>query len=383
MSIIDPKNGFPVPKNLALAPLLSTFKGTTNSYKFLLFRTILREGIEKNRQIIPFRDIAIGIMEEAWWPGFHFRLNFGPQDMVVRRIRDAKLGEEDDLAEPTRIRAKISKVVGQAGREELLRYVPYRFIRPWFSELQGLVDAKVNRRVAELGNRYFQSKKPLYRVILHSREFSDVTNEIELHEDWFDYLSDNLAVVKGWSDAIWLRFLEHRNPNVPRISKKILINPERESLTGQRKLWSSVIGQTAVISIFTGKPLTKDGFNLDHFLPWSFVAHNRFWNLTPIEKELNFSKSNRLPTLEFIPSLANQHAMLANRVHKLSEPLNREWRKALDDYATDLKIDEAKICDPAVLETQYQDIFRGLIGVARRMGFQDWQYEHCEGKNEI
>ncbi len=332
--------------------------------------------MKKNRKIIRFRDIAIGLIEEAWWPGFHYRPNFGSQGMVVRRIQAAKLGEEDDLTKPTRIRAKISNIVSQMGREELLRYVPHRSIRPWFPELQGLLDVKVNNRIAELSNRNFEAQKPLYRVILHSHEFSDANNEIEFHEDWFAYLSEKLAVVQGWSDAIWLRFSERRNPNVPGISKKILINPQREPLTNQRKLWSSFIDQNAVISIFTGKRLVKDSFDLDHFVAWSYVVHNRFWNLLSIEEELNSSKSNRLPTLEFIPNLANQHSMLANRANNLSEPMHKAWRKALDDYAMDLKIDEAIIRDPVLLKTQYQDYFAGLISTAKRMGFQDWHHEH-------
>ena len=36
-------------------------------------------------------------------------------------------------------------------------------------------------------------------------------------------------------------------------------------------------------------------FDIDHFVPWSFVANDELWILAPMEKRLNCSKSNKLP----------------------------------------------------------------------------------------
>ena len=38
--------------------------------------------------------------------------------------------------------------------------------------------------------------------------------------------------------------------------------------------------------------------SLDHFIPWSFVLHDRMWNLVPVSKSINSSKSDLLPPLE-------------------------------------------------------------------------------------
>ena len=37
------------------------------------------------------------------------------------------------------------------------------------------------------------------------------------------------------------------------------------------------------------------GFDLDHFVPWSYVASDELWDLLPMDSSLNSSKSNRLP----------------------------------------------------------------------------------------
>lgn len=36
-------------------------------------------------------------------------------------------------------------------------------------------------------------------------------------------------------------------------------------------------------------------YDIDHFIPWSFVMNDELWNLMPMDTSLNSSKSNRLP----------------------------------------------------------------------------------------
>lgn len=38
--------------------------------------------------------------------------------------------------------------------------------------------------------------------------------------------------------------------------------------------------------------------SVDHFIPWSFVLHDQLWNLIPTFKNINSSKSNKLPDLD-------------------------------------------------------------------------------------
>jgi len=59
------------------------------------------------------------------------------------------------------------------------------------------------------------------------------------------------------------------------------------------QLWQAYSSQIDLISIYTGHYI--ENFDIDHFIPWSFVTHDQLWNLAPIEKSLNSSKSNKLP----------------------------------------------------------------------------------------
>ncbi|MDO4183194.1 MAG: HNH endonuclease domain-containing protein [Coriobacteriia bacterium] len=91
-----------------------------------------------------------------------------------------------------------------------------------------------------------------------------------------------------------------------------------------------------VIDIYTGMPLASQSFDrlgplsIDHFIPWSFVLHDELWNLLPSFRDVNSSKSDRLPDLgEYLDAFCRQQfdAVLTvrDRGHR---------RKALDSYVT-------------------------------------------------
>ena len=51
--------------------------------------------------------------------------------------------------------------------------------------------------------------------------------------------------------------------------------------------------------------LTDKDISIDHFVPWSYVAHDEFWNLSPTTRSINSSKSNNLPKWDiYFPKLS-------------------------------------------------------------------------------
>ncbi|MDY5576621.1 MAG: HNH endonuclease domain-containing protein [Lachnospiraceae bacterium] len=40
--------------------------------------------------------------------------------------------------------------------------------------------------------------------------------------------------------------------------------------------------------------MTENDISIDHFVPWSYVAHDEMWNLNPTTKSINSSKRNNL-----------------------------------------------------------------------------------------
>ena len=348
------------------SPLVMTFKDVTNSYKHLFFRTLLRLGIRQARQEIGFAEIAVGMMEEAWWPGFHCRLHFGKQDPIVKFIE-----ESVDVTmlrrNPQGITAHLWHAVDPCLKHQLLRYVPQRFLRPWFrDETSGFPDSRVDKLVRQLSHDRFNSARPMFRI---------GDGDIVFHPAWFDYLQENIAIICGWSDSQWLRFLERRNPSVPGLVEKITPDSARTALTDQRKLWATLIKQQPILSIYTDRPIDADSFDLDHFIPRSFVSHDRFWNLVPCEPDINQNKSDWLPRLEpYVTRLAEQHGAMAQYAVSLTGHNAQTWQKVQDEFAADFRFSEEQLCNIEQLTANYRDIFSGLAGCARRMGFpEDWQ----------
>ena len=62
-----------------------------------------------------------------------------------------------------------------------------------------------------------------------------------------------------------------------------------------RGLWEGILDVKEVRDVFTGKPIFKKNYDVDHFIPWSFVMNDELWNLMPMDSSLNSSKSNKLP----------------------------------------------------------------------------------------
>ena len=85
-----------------------------------------------------------------------------------------------------------------------------------------------------------------------------------------------------------------------KMKRKLLRPEEREPLTRQKKFWNKVIEIGGPIRcIYKDTPLGRNEYDLDHFIPWSFVSHNQNWNLIPADGSFNSYKSNRIPDLDY------------------------------------------------------------------------------------
>lgn len=110
------------------------------------------------------------------------------------------------------------------------------------------------------------------------------------------FFRDNYATIHGWIELKKVRYLQGRNPGVPGIIYKLEPeNTKLRKLRYVRELWTSVMDLRPVYDIYSEEKMSEKNFDIDHFVPWSFVANDELWNLMPMEKRLNCSKNNRLP----------------------------------------------------------------------------------------
>ena len=73
------------------------------------------------------------------------------------------------------------------------------------------------------------------------------------------------------------------------------MDDKMRKLNKVRKLWEAIMTEVSVKDIFSGEELNNNSYDVDHFVPWSYVAMDELWDLIPAEKSANTSKNNRLP----------------------------------------------------------------------------------------
>jgi len=298
-------NGYSLPyaENLDIYKLSQLFAKKATSYKLIFFYSILeilRRRFFDASEAISLQEINIEMLVHAWYPHSVFGLSFGYQDTITEKLDKLDIKLNKPLLKVTQndkqmLREIITEKLAPenyqlSSEEDLRRYVPFRLIRPFFPELKGIADYKVNAKVAQMSRAEFNLRKPLYK-------FSDDEESILIHPEWVDYIKENYSIVHGWTVWNWLLYMQGKNSNSPGIANKMFPPLEkRNPMSEQRKYWRAILKDVGSIEcIYSGTAINSKQFSLDHYLPWTFVAHNNLWNLVPVPKNINSAKSNRIP----------------------------------------------------------------------------------------
>lgn len=376
-------NPLPESSSLDISILSRLFDKTTNSYKYLFFFSILdilkRVNFDRSFSI-QFDKLIVEMLANAWYPHTYFRLSFGKQDGIAQKLESLTLDISEPILKFTDTDKKIlRKTIESQDIQDIIklfvRYVPFRLLRPFFSmELAGIKDYEVNPRIVDLANREFNSRKPLY--CFDSNNLRDVKGII-FHPEWIDYLQENYTIIRGWVAWEWLRYMQDRNQSTPNIVGKLFMPQNRGSLSFPLKHWKELIKRHEIHCIYSGELLAPDDISIDHFLPWSFVAHDLMWNLIPIKAEVNSSKSNNLPSLKYFEAfVALQYFSL--QVSKEMMKANA-WEKLTESYVADLALTPDELLERECLQKAYESTLKPLLSLASQQGFTpNWIYKNAE-----
>ena len=108
--------------------------------------------------------------------------------------------------------------------------------------------------------------------------------KIIFHESWIKMIQDNMVAILGWIQYEKVRWLQNNNPEVPGLVYKLApLDDKMRKLGHVRKLWEGVLDMTSIIDVFKNEPIKKDAYDVDHFIPWSFVMNDELWNLMPMD----------------------------------------------------------------------------------------------------
>lgn len=303
------------------SPILSTkylnrvFDKTVATYKYYWFLGILDLFVKQGKIRMNVWEIMVSMVANAWYPVIYFRLSFGKSESLYDTIW--ALQKEYDIPVNISVRDLTDLLNNLIQRNDVRKQlnflqmnVPFRFLRPW-------IDTSDDRQTV-IRSQSFENG------CLYKLERQNGTLWVELNPIWLDYLRENYDILSAFAYWGLTGFLQVRNPNVPNIPGKLVKKEERNSLSAQHKFWNTAMNHGLdVRCLYTGNKLKERSYDLDHFIPWSFVSHDLLWNLMPADPSINSSKSNRLPDLElYLPKLAVMHQAALQIIWKQVNRIN-------------------------------------------------------------
>ena len=349
-----------LPQNnkLPIPALAGIFNNTSATYKFYWFVAIMEIVVKERKTKISFWEIIAGMIAESWYPIHYFKLSFGKSDSLY--MQSLALQQELNVpidADKKKIKQLLMDNINDNHIKSLLRVfslnVPYRFLSPWIKYTS---DKNVISRSQQFENEC------LYAI---NGEYINVNSK------WIDYLSEHYLILKDFAFWNLTEFLQKRNPNVPNLPSKLIKPIQRDSLIKQHKYWNNYIETVGNLKcIYTGKTLLPKNYDLDHFVPWSFVSHNLLWNLIPADSSINSSKSNNLPSLDIYlkPFSHIQHDALKTLYEKNpNDNILEDYLIVYDSISDLVNLSESDFYDV------YRKTFSPMVQTAENMGFKIWQ----------
>ena len=279
-------------------------------YKFFWLEAILKL-IAQNRQLFTFEDVIDEMIVGAWRMVTHYHLRLGhtvngnAENFLEHAIRILYECSKEDVGNKSPSKDRLLFLI-QKYQDNLMDdklHLTYRLIKP-FVEKEGkdYIDGKNYGRFIAYLNAFTKVNHEFFYDITDAE--NPLKRRVRLNEEWVNFILQNYAVIMGWLRFNKALFIQDRNPGVPGVMYKVAPENEekRKSLKNARELWIATVDVTGrpLYEIYTGNELSIDEFDLDHFVPRSYVSNDELWNLTPMAKKLNSSKNNKLPERRYI-----------------------------------------------------------------------------------
>jgi len=340
---------FNLPKqiNIDINSFSNLFKNTHTSYKYLFFQAILvlLKEYSFTKSNFTFLEIEEEMLKIAEYPIKIYKLNFGKDDRISIKLYN-----------------KYENI-------DLLKFVPYRLLSPFFTEkLKGLSNSAINKKIELLSHQENEyGYNSLYKID---------NKTITIYDEWIKYIAYNFSIIESWSFWNWANFLQNKNPNTLSLINKLQKTTDRVSLNKQTKYWKTILNKENIRCIYSGEIITPETFSLDHFLPWSFIGHDKLWNLIPMRKNDNSSKSDNIPSInKYLENfIETQYYGLQIAYNEMGKT---KWENSITDFIDDFKIDYTDIRSIKIdkFSYKYKDVIIPLFNLAKNSDFNyDWEY---------
>ena len=370
--------------NLDIEGFSQMMKDPSFCYKFYWLEAIVKL-IAENVRETTFDAIIDEIISNAWYSvrEFHVHLSGiqsdgGVRDGLERAIM--LLTELSDLpanASKVEIKNEIRKHNDalKKYKEQLTNMVPYRALAGFFAKSGDVVDWGSTVRMTKYIKKFSEEKILLPYTF---GESSKLKKQVYFNSEWIDMIQDNAVSILGWIQYEKVKWLQNNNPEVPGLVYKLAPLDEKMRKLGKvRKLWNGVLELTEIRDVFKDEPIVFKEYDVDHFVPWSFVMNDELWNLMPMDSSLNSIKSNKLPHWDpFFERFASNQFVMYELIsqkpglHKLFEACYRDNLHSIWAGQELYRPGNSRIQFYNILQKNMRPVYDS----ARRQGYEVWDF---------
>ena len=353
-------------------------------YKFYWLEAIVKL-IAENVRETTFDAIIDEMISNAWYSvrEFHVHLSGiqsdgGVRDGLERAIM--LLTELSDLpanASKVEIKNEIRKHNDalKKYKEQLTNMVPYRALAGFFAKSGDVVDWGSTVRMTKYIKQFSEEKILLPYIF---GESSKLKKQVYFNSEWIDMIQDNAVSILGWIQYEKVKWLQNNNPEVPGLVYKLAPLDEKMRKLGKvRKLWNGILELAEIRDVFKDEPIVFKEYDVDHFVPWSFVMNDELWNLMPMDSSLNSVKSNKLPHWDpFFERFASNQFVMYELIsqkpglHKLFEACYRDNLHSIWAGQELYRPGNSRIQFYNILQKNMRPVYDS----ARRQGYEVWDF---------
>lgn len=363
----------PYEEELNIQYLSRVFDNKSECYKLFWFQAIVTKILEGQNEVT-FEELVDEMIADAWYMVSEYHLNLGPKDNLEAVVRYIYETEHMKSSEQKNV---ILDYLRNCNDKNVIRFkhiltgnVPYRLQAPF------MIDIK--------GKAWEGSKENLIiRINLHNRliyyfgKFNGLNTSIHIQPEWISYIQRNRDIIKGWLQYNMITYLQKRNPSVPGIADK-LYPPQTRKLERVKKYWRMIMEVQPIYEIYSRSEVTVQNVSIDHFVPWSYVAHDELWNLHPTTKSINSSKSNYLPDWErYFPLLCDQEYLSYTMLWQNTK-IYDEFEKCAKEHLNNDEIRRRlyrKGLEREEFGKNLSEVLEPVYKSAKNCGFGNWVYQ--------
>lgn len=359
-------------------------KDPSYCYKFYWLEAIVNL-ISADVTETTFDEIIDEMIANAWYSvrEFHIHLSGMQSDGNVRDgleraiIYLSELSQMPANASKVEIKNEIKKYNTdlKKNKEQLTNMVPYRALSGFFRKSEEQADWGSIVRLTSYIQHIDQSITPLPYTLGTG---SKLKKEVYFNTSWIRMIQDNTVSILGWIQYEKVKWLQNNNPEVPGLVYKLAPMDEKmRKLNKVRKLWEGILESGEVRDVFTDQPVVPKQYDVDHFIPWSFVMNDELWNLMPMDSSLNSSKSNKLPKWNpFFNRFAANQYMLYETIHQ-KDGIYRLFEACYKDNLHSIWAGQELYRKGNSREEFYNILLKNMRPVydsARRQGYEIWEW---------